>query len=152
VWRQGGASLSVLAPGAGGVAEVDPVWSENDASLVVRIEIAGRRLLFAGDLEEEGEAALLARRDLGADLVKVPHHGSRTSSSDGFVAATRPRWAVISCGAQNPFGFPHPEVVGRWRAAGAEVLQTDRVGTVIATVAPDGRMEVAGVASRSAAE
>ncbi|HEU5058112.1 MAG TPA: hypothetical protein VFU21_16385, partial [Kofleriaceae bacterium] len=115
---------------------------------------AGRRLLFPGDLEEEGEEDLVREQGAGlaVDLVKVPHHGSRTSSSDGFVAAARPRWAVISCGAQNPFGFPHPEVVARWRAAGAEVLQTDRAGTVIATVAPDGRMEVAGLASRSAAE
>jgi competence protein ComEC len=119
---------------------------------VVRIDVAGRRLLFAGDVEEEGEAALLARPDLAADLVKVPHHGSPTSSGAAFVAATRPRWAVISLGSQNQFGFPHPAVVARWRAAGAEVLRTDQVGTIIATIAPDGRMEVAGVASPSAAE
>ncbi|HEY8147278.1 MAG TPA: DNA internalization-related competence protein ComEC/Rec2 [Kofleriaceae bacterium] len=151
-WRQGGAAVVVLAPGSGGVAAVDPVWSENDSSLVVRIDVAGRRLLFAGDVEEEGEAALLARPDLAADLVKVPHHGSPTSSGAAFVAATRPRWAVISLGSQNQFGFPHPAVVARWRAAGAEVLRTDQVGTIIATIAPDGRMEVAGVASPSAAE
>ncbi len=146
-WRQGGAAIAVLAPGEGGVAAADPVLSENDASLVVRIEFAGRRLLFAGDLEEEGEAALLARRDLAADLVKVPHHGSRTSSGAALVAATHPRWAVISLGSQNQFGFPHPSVVARWRAAGAAVLRTDQVGTVTATVAPDGRMEVAGLLS-----
>jgi competence protein ComEC len=151
-WRQGGAAIRVLAPGSGGVAAVDPVWSVNDASLVVAIEFAGRRLLFTGDVEEEGEEALVARGGIAADLVKVPHHGSRTSSSPALVAATRPRWAVISCGSQNPFGFPHPEVVARWWAAGAEVFRTDLDGTVIATVEADGRMEVAGVVSRSAAE
>jgi len=146
VWRQGGAALAVLAPGGGGIAAADPILSDNDSSLVVRIDFAGRRLLFPGDIEEEGEALLAAgRADLAADLVKVPHHGSPTSSSAELVAATRPRWAVISCGSQNRFGFPDPAVVARWRAAGAEVLRTDQVGTVIARIGPDGRMAVAGV-------
>jgi len=152
VWRQGGAAVSVLAPGAGGIATADPILSDNDASLVLRIEFAGRRLLLAGDIEEEGEALLAARGDLAADLVKVPHHGSPTSSGAALVAASHPRWAVISCGVQNQFGFPHPSVVERWRAAGARVLRTDQLGTVTATVASDGRMEVASVRAPSAAE
>jgi competence protein ComEC len=154
VWRQGGAAISVLAPGEGGVAAADPLLSENDGSLVLRVDFAGRRLLFPGDVEADGEAALIAARGaaLAADLVKVPHHGSPTSSGPALVAATRPRWAVISCGAQNQFGFPHPAVVARWRAAGAEVLRTDQVGAVIATVSPDGRMAVASAASPGAGE
>ena len=152
VWRQGGAALTVLAPGPSGVAAADPILSDNDSSLVVQVEFAGRRLLFPGDIEEEGEAALLTRGELAADLVKVPHHGSATSSGAALIAATRPAWAVISCGRQNQFGFPHPAVVARWRAAGAAVLRTDQVGSVIATVEPDGRMVAAGVDAPWAAE
>ncbi len=62
---------------------------------------------------------------LSADVVKVPHHGSRTSSSDGFVAAVRAHHAVVSVGGSNHFGFPRPETLARWSAAGAEVLRTD---------------------------
>jgi len=150
VLRRGGATLSLLAPGPSPddgdpSAAADPVRGENDNSLVARIDFAGRRLLFTGDIEEEGEDDLVRERGaaaVAADLVKVPHHGSRTSSTAALVAATSPRWAVISCGPMNRFGFPHPEVVARWRAAGATVLSTDRAGTIIAVVGPDGAMTV----------
>jgi competence protein ComEC len=113
--------LVSLAPPPGSEA-----WSENDASLVLRVEHGKVALLLAGDVEEEGEEALLASgAKLEADVVKVPHHGSRTSSGERFVAATRPRSAVISVGRRNPFGLPAGEVEARWRAAGAQVLRTD---------------------------
>jgi competence protein ComEC len=155
VLRAGGATLSLLAPGPSPddgdpSAAADPVRTENDNSLVARLDFAGRRLLFTGDIEEEGEDDLLRERGaaaLAADLVKVPHHGSRTSSTAALVAATSPRWAVISCGPMNRFGFPHPEVVARWRAAGAAVLSTDRAGTITAVVGPDGAMSVESVES-----
>ena len=70
-------------------------------------------------------SAAVARGGLGADVVKVPHHGSRTSSSASFAAAARPRWAVASLSATNRLGFPHPEALARWRAVGAHVLRTD---------------------------
>ncbi len=116
-----GVRFEVLAPSPG-----DQSLDENDASLVLRITYGQTELLFLGDLEAEGEEALLANtRRLGADVVKVPHHGSRASSSRALVDATRPRWAVASLGPHNRFGFPHREAVDRWRAAGAEVLRTD---------------------------
>jgi competence protein ComEC len=146
IWRQNGTSLTVLAPAPQeGIATADPILSDNDASLALRIDHAGRRLLFTGDLEEEGEELLLhARRpaDLRADLVKVPHHGSRTSSTPALIAATAPRYAIISCATQNRFGFPHPDVLHRWRAAGARILRTDHHGTITATIHKDGRLEV----------
>jgi competence protein ComEC len=150
VLRRGRASLSLLAPevspdASGPAAAVDPVRSENDNSLVVRIDFAGRRLLLTGDIEEEGEEDLLRAhpaRELAADLVKVPHHGSRTSSTPALVAATAPSWAIVSCGHLNRFGFPHPDVVARWSAAGARVLRTDEAGTIVAVVEPDGAMRV----------
>jgi competence protein ComEC len=103
----------------------------NDASLVLRVIHGDVVFLFPGDLESEGERRALAssRRSgvsgLAADVVKVPHHGSRTSSSRALVEATGARWAVTCLGRDNRFDFPHPEVLARWRAAGAEVLRTD---------------------------
>src|SRR5690606_35505475 len=96
--------VTALAPRyLDGVASADPVLGINDNSLVVRVDFAGRMLLFTGDLEREGEALLRARqgRRLRADVVKVAHHGSATSSTAGFVRASAPALAVISCGALN---------------------------------------------------
>ena len=150
VVRRGGATLTLLAPGPspdGGdrTAALDPVRSENDNSLVVRVDHAGRRLLFTVDLEEEGEQDLVREHGatgLAADVVKVPHHGSRTSSTPALVAATSPAWAVISCGPRNRFGFPHPGVVERWEGEGARVARTDLGGTISVVVELDGRMRV----------
>lgn len=144
----GGAALTVLAPRyLDDVAAVDPVRSVNDNSLVLRLEIGGRSVLFAGDLEEEGEEMLVARYGpaVRADVVKVAHHGSRTSSTAAFVTAASPGLAVISCGVANRFGFPAPEVEDRWTAAGAAVLRTDQRGAITVRIAPDGRMTVATV-------
>lgn len=116
-----GVRFEVLAPSPGADS-----LDENDASLVLRIVYGETAFLFLGDLEEEGEAALLATdRPLHADVVKVPHHGSRHSSSAALAAVVRPRWAVASASSHNRFGFPHGEAVDRWHAAGAEVLRTD---------------------------
>ena len=70
------------------------------------------------------------------DVVKVAHHGSPTSSTAEFVAATHPEVAVISCGVMNTFGFPAPDVVERWRVAGADVERTDTGGAITVTIAP----------------
>ena len=71
-----------------------------------------------------------------------PHHGSPTSSSPALVAATRPQWAVMSLGRANRFGFPSAEVVERWRAVGATVIRTDRLGAITATVGRGGQLAV----------
>ncbi len=140
VRAQAGVTLEILAPryqpadGAAPIAAADPVRSVNDNSLVVAIEYRGRRILFLGDIEHEGEDALLASGVGRADVVKVPHHGSPTSSSAALVAAAHPALAVISCGRANAFGFPSPAVVARWRAAGARVVRTDKDGTLVVVV------------------
>ncbi len=109
------------------VSADDPNLAENDASLALRVEHGRTSLLLTGDLESAGEAAALARSGplLQVDVVKVPHHGSRTSSTLPFVTAVRPAWAVASLGARNRFGFPHPEAEQRWRGAGAAWARTD---------------------------
>jgi competence protein ComEC len=117
-WERAGVRFDVL----GGPREA---LASNDASLVLRVSYGATSFLLTGDLEEEGEAAAVARGGLAADVVKVPHHGSRRSSTPAFVAAVRPRLAVCSVGAGNRYGFPHEEAVARWRAAGALVLRTD---------------------------
>ena len=124
-----------------GMSGADPAASENDNSLVLALEYAGRRLLFAGDLEADGEAALLATGGLRADVLKVPHHGSRTSSTEPFVAAVHPSLAVISVGERNRWGFPNPAVVARYLAAGARVLRTDTDGAVAVSLSADGKLQ-----------
>jgi competence protein ComEC len=104
---------------------------ENDASLVLRVAFGATAFLLPGDVEQAGEATALAGgRTLAADVVKVPHHGSRTSSTAGFVSAVRPRWAAVSVGANNRHGFPHGEPLERWREAGATILRTDEEGAL----------------------
>jgi competence protein ComEC len=133
-----GVRLEVLAGGG------DPSHTVNDNSLVVLVEKSGRRVLFSGDVEAAGELSLLAPR---VDVVKVPHHGSRTSSTDRLVTATRPSVAVVSCGRANRWGFPAPEVVRRWTDAGAHVFRTDRDGSVTVRIDEDGRLTATGFRS-----
>jgi len=97
----------------------------NDASLVLRVSYGATSFLFPGDVEGAGEAAAVARGSLASDVVKIPHHGSRRSSTSGFAAAVAPRLAVVSVGAGNRYGFPHEEALARWREVGALVLRTD---------------------------
>jgi competence protein ComEC len=112
--------------------------SHNNDSLVLRVRMGERSFLFTGDVEKEAEARVIKEGvDLRSDVVKVAHHGSRTSSTEAFVSATRPSLAVISVGRTSLFGHPHREVVERWRASGAEVLTTGQKGTI--SIVTDGR-------------
>jgi competence protein ComEC len=134
-----GVRVEVLWPPKATGAEVT---SGNDDSVVLRLVYGSVSMLFAGDIERAAEDSLVASGvDLRADVLKVPHHGSRTSSTEGFVNAVNPRYAVISVGERSRFGHPHPPVVERYRARNIRLLQTGRQGTV--TVATDGAsMEV----------
>jgi len=142
----GGARVEPLGPFLDGRIAAPPGLSVNDASLVLRVTFGGRALLFPGDLEADGEGELAGRKALGqavaADVLKVPHHGSRTSSSDDLLDAVRPGLAVMSLGWHNQFHFPAPEVLARYAARGARTLRTDRDGAVVVTVAPDGTLAV----------
>jgi competence protein ComEC len=111
--------------------------SRNNDSVVLRLQFGERAILLTGDIEAETESALVLRRqNLTADVVKVAHHGSKSSSTESFVRATRARWAIISVVQTSIFGHPHPEVVERWKTSGAEVLTTGNSGTI--TVTTDG--------------
>ena len=133
VWL-GTALVTVLNSGAGsaGSAERAPPPSENDGSLVLRIEWRGVVLLMTGDVGWRAEQALLdSGLPLRTSVLKVAHHGSRFGTTAGFLAAAEPRFAVVSVGARNPFRHPTPEALGRLAAAGARVYRTDRDGAVI---------------------
>jgi competence protein ComEC len=110
--------------------------SDNAASLVLMAEAAARRVLLTGDLETRGESALLERWSPGGvvcDLLKVAHHGSRSSSGPRFLAAAHPRLALVSAGLGNPYGHPSPVVLDRLARGGIPVLRTDRDGMVTAS-------------------
>jgi competence protein ComEC len=87
-------------------------------------------VLLPGDVEAAGEASFAARR---SEVVKVPHHGSRTSSTRAFVEGARPRLALVSAGFRNPFGHPHREVLERYAQSGALILRTDQDGAITAS-------------------
>jgi competence protein ComEC len=149
--REARVPLYLLGRGAQlrfGEVTVDVLWpapdastavpSGNDDSLVLRLRFKERVFLLTGDIENHAEAELVgAHDDLHCAVVKVGHHGSRTSSTEAFVQATHPQLAVISVGRTSPFGHPDAGVVARWQAAGAQVLQTGRRGTI--TISTDGR-------------
>ncbi|MBI1760442.1 MAG: ComEC/Rec2 family competence protein [Acidobacteria bacterium] len=129
-----GARLEVLSPFAD-AGEVKP--SDNNASLVLRLTLGQRAFLLTGDIEKETEARLVASGELQkADVLKVAHHGSRTSTTAAFLARVQPQHAIISAGNPSPFGHPHPEVVARLRAANVQLWQTSRCGAI--TISTDG--------------
>jgi competence protein ComEC len=99
---------------------------------VLRIEAGGSSALLAGDIGRKSELGLTRRHGeaLKAELLLVPHHGSRTSSSAPFVQAVQPRHAVFSVGYGNRFRHPHPEVVARYAGAGSTILRSDERGAI----------------------
>ena len=120
----------------------DPVKAAtNDDSLVMRLEDGHRVLLLTGDIERPVERGLLAQQasgkpesagELAADFLKVPHHGSKTSTTQSFFDAVHPQFVAISVGESNTFGHPSPEVIDRIATEGARIFRTDRNGAITA--------------------
>ncbi len=110
---------------------------ENDRSLAATLRTEGVSVLFAGDLESAGEAAVLPRL-ARVQVLKAPHHGSRTSSGQAWIDRLSPRIVLVSCGERNRFGHPDPEVLDRYRRAGASVWRTDQEGAVRVTLGLSG--------------
>jgi competence protein ComEC len=134
-WRWDGVDFQILYPEAGSLLR------GNDASCVLRVENAAGRVLLTGDIEKAAEAELLRSglELLKADLVLVPHHGSKTSSDPAFVRAVSPEYALVSAGHANRYGFPQPAVVARWQAVGARVVNTADSGAIGFRWGADGR-------------
>jgi competence protein ComEC len=107
--------------------------AKNNDSLVLRLRYGNRTILLPGDAEKEAERSILAEHDeasLQADVLKVGHHGSKNSTMPDFLAAVRPRVAIISAGEENPYGHPSPELLERLEAAQVRILRTDRDGAI----------------------
>jgi competence protein ComEC len=136
--RFGGADLEVLWP----CPRYDAALGLNDNSIAIRLAFGRRSFLLTGDLERDAERMLVAAGSVQpTDVLKVAHHGSRTSTSPLFLSTVRPSLAVISSGAGNRYGHPSPEVLERLREAGARVLRTDVHGGVIISTDGD-RLEI----------
>lgn len=102
---------------------------ENNDSLVIKANLDGKTWLFTGDLEAEGEVQLL-NKAIRADILKVGHHGSKTSTSLAFAKTVNPRIAIISCGVNNRFGHPHRQTLATLQQIGAVVFRTDLQGEI----------------------
>jgi len=125
IFDLGGAEVEILGP----------LWysnNTNDLSLIMRITYGNTSFLFTGDAEWDEEHDLVdAGVDLKADVLKVCHHGSNSSSTYVFLRAVAPKYAVISAGGDNQYGHPTEEALGRLADVGAEVYRTDEQGTIV---------------------
>jgi len=142
----GGLVIQPTGPWLDGSIGAAPGLSVNDNSLSLRLSFAGRSLFFAGDLEGNGEFELvMSGHEIRADVLKVPHHGSRTSSSSELLHAVAPSVAVASLGVRNRFGFPHESVLARYRDLGIELLRTDQCGAVTIVLEKNGDLHATTV-------
>ena len=122
--------ISVLHPLEGGFSKEN----ENSNSLVLMLEYAGEKFLFTGDLEDDAESILRQKYDLEADVLKVGHHGSSSSTSKRFLEEVDPTYAVISAGANNRYGHPHYEVLDALENDDIRIYRTDGDGDITFTV------------------
>ena len=141
-----GVDVSVLGPEA---AYRNPSAPKNDDSLVLRLQFGKASVLLEGDAERPEEAGMLAHDRVGpVTLLKVGHHGSATSSMEGFLAAAAPRDAVISVGRGNTFGHPRGEVIARLASRGVKLYRTDMFGVTTFLLGRDGGIrEVVGTSN-----
>jgi len=136
-WSWDGIEIAVLHPYRPGE------WKGNNASCVLRARSPeGRTVLLTGDIEADAERGLVQRSggELASDILIVPHHGSGTSSTPDFVSAVAPRFAVVSAGYLNRWGFPKAEVRDRWASAGATLISTAESGAIDFRIAPNGSL------------
>jgi competence protein ComEC len=126
--REGDVRIEALSPRE---TEPLPVTTDNDRSLVLRITYGSTAFLLAADIGINAEDDILAGgSDVRSQVLKSPHHGSSTSSSESFLAAVAAKFIVISAGAGNRAGLPHPAILDRYRKTGARILRTDLDGAI----------------------
>lgn len=156
-WDWDGVRFVILHPAASTAAiEAIEAMKSNAVACVLAIDAHGRRLLITSDIEAAQESALVRRQakqneasELAAEVLIVPHHGSRTSSTDDFIAAVGAKEAIFPVGYRNRFGHPRPDVVARYEQSGAHLQRTDAAGAVSVHLGAKGvRIEHARVARR----
>lgn len=127
-YELGAVTFQIICPSPDWQTDVENL---NESSIGILLTCKDNRVIVYGDGEENCESYMLANGNLAADVLIVGHHGSSTSSSEAFLDAVSPRQAVISCGADNDYGYPHKEVLERLSARGVEIFRTDMTGTVV---------------------
>jgi competence protein ComEC len=141
-----GLQVEPLGPWVGDVIGPPPGLDTNNASLVLRLSYAGHAVLFTGDIGMDGEAELVARGGTGlvvaSDIVKVPHHGSRNSSGEDFLAAAQPNLAVVTVGKHNTFRLPSAATLDRYVRRGVRVRRTDQEGAISVAINRQGQVTV----------
>ena len=143
----------VLWPDPGRVPREPPDAGRgiNDVSIVLFGEVAGRRILLTGDVEDDVDPVIAARGLPPIDVLKVAHHGSKTASTPAFLDAVKPKVAIVSAGAGNPYGHPARSTIERLQATGAEVFRTDTNGSVQVTIDEAGEIAVSTTGARRVA-
>ena len=124
IYSDSSLGIDILAPNSDSYEEI------NDYSVVIKLVYGSKSFLFTGDAEKLSENEITA--DVSADVLKVGHHGSSTSSSDKFIKRVNPEYAVISCGEGNSYGHPHKETIKTLNKYDVEIFRTDTMGTIIA--------------------
>ena len=125
IYSGSGINIQILAPNSTSYEDL------NNYSVVIKLTYGKKSFLFMGDAEMLSEDEITA--DISADILKVGHHGSSTSTSEDFINRVNPEYAVISCGKDNSYGHPHKETMATLKKCDVEVLRTDTMGTIIAT-------------------
>ncbi len=126
-WKVAAGNFQVISP-------LEKLEDKNEGSIVLWASFGGKRWIFTGDLGEYGEKALVQRiSQMDVDVLKIGHHGSKSSSSEEFLAVTRPEIAIISAGEGNRYGHPHPEVIDRLKKHKVSLFRTDKQGAIIYT-------------------
>lgn len=124
----GNSVLTFLAPNS---SKYDDL---NNYSIVIKLEFGGTSFIFMGDAEDISENEILAKQlDIQADVLKVGHHGSHSSTTQAFIDKVNPKYAVISCEKGNDYGHPHKETIDKLNKKNIKVFRTDIQGTIIAT-------------------
>ena len=124
----GEAKCTILAPNS------DSYEDANNYSIVIKLEYGNTSFLFTGDAEDVSEKEMLSNGlDLKADVLKAGHHGSKSSSTDAFLNAVNPKYAVISVGKDNDYGHPNKETLQKFSSRGIKVYRTDESGTIVVT-------------------
>lgn len=121
------AKFTIIAPN-------DDYEDANNSSVGIILEHGKKKFIFTGDAEEDAEADIVSNKiKISADVYKVNHHGSKTSSSSAFLKAIDPEYAVISCGENNEYGHPHAQTLNSLRTMGVKLFRTDEQGSIVAT-------------------
>jgi len=139
-WHWDGIDFAIIHPSELGR------WEGNNASCVMEVRVAQHTVVLTGDIESPVENLLTRNGTLSqADIVLIPHHGSRTSSSELFISTIRPKVAIVSAGLDNRWGFPKEDIVNAWTSAGAEVLNTATSGAIAYRICHDTGMRRLGL-------